>query len=63
MAKKQAGEVLVVASKVKGYIRAKKMMCASDVIEGLSGKIRTLLDEAMARTKANKRSTLRPHDL
>jgi len=65
MAKKKAAskDVLVVASKVKGYIRSKKMMCSSDAIGALSDKIHCILDCAMARTKANKRSTVKPQDL
>ena len=64
MAKKAAKkDVLVVSSKVKAYIRSKKMMCSSDAIGALSDKIHCILDAAMARTKANKRSTVKPQDL
>ena len=66
MAKKKAAkkkDVLVVASKVKAYIRGKKMMCSSDAIGALSDLIYCRLDKAMARTKANKRSTVKPQDL
>ena len=67
MAKKKKGkkgkEVLVVASKVKGYIKSKKFMSSSEVIEALSNKVYAMLDEAMARTKGNKRSTVRARDL
>ena len=60
---KKGKEVLVVASKVKAYIKSKKFMSSSDVIDGLSAKVYALLDEAMARTKSNKRSTVRARDL
>lgn len=63
MAKKSKKEVLVVASKVKGYIRSKKMMCSADAIAALSDKIYCILDAGIARTKANKRSTVKPQDL
>ncbi|MHC4599215.1 MAG: hypothetical protein ACYS47_09440 [Planctomycetota bacterium] len=67
MAKKKKGkkgkEVLVVASKVKGYIKSKKFMSSAEIIEALSGKVYALLDDAMARTKGNKRSTVRARDL
>jgi hypothetical protein len=63
MAKKEAREVLVVGSKVKNHVKAKKLHSSSDVIEVLDAKVRALLDAAMERTKANKRSTVRPHDL
>ena len=64
-AKKKAKkrEVLVVGSKVKAYIKSKKLMCSGDLIEGLSNNVYALLDEAMVRTKNNKRSTVRPHDV
>ena len=66
MAKKKKAakkEVLVVASKVKAYIKSKKMMTSSDAIGTLSDNVRDILDAAMKRTKANRRSTVKPHDL
>jgi hypothetical protein len=61
MAKKR--ESLVVASKVKAYIRSKKMMSSSDSLEAISNKVYCMLDAATERTKANRRSTVRAHDL
>jgi len=56
-------ESLVVASKVRAYIKGKKMMTASDAIATINDKIYELLDAAAVRTKANRRSTLKPQDL
>ena len=56
-------EVLVIASKVKAYIKSKNMMTSSDTITTLSDKVCAILDEAAARAKANKRSTVKPQDL
>jgi len=56
-------EVMVVASKVKAYIKNKNMMTSSDAITTLSDKVCAILDEAAARAKANKRSTVKPQDL
>ena len=56
-------EVLVVASKVKAYIKSKKMMTSSDAIGALSDKVYAMLDDAVVRTKANRRSTVKPQDL
>jgi len=56
-------EVLVVASKVKAYIKSKKMMTSSDAIAALSDKVYAMLDDAVARTKANRRSTVKAQDL
>ncbi len=56
-------ESLVVASKVKAYIKSKKMMTSSDALGALNDKIYGMLDAAAARTKANRRSTVKPQDL
>lgn len=61
MAKKK--ESLVVASKVKAYVKSKKMMTSSDALVALSDKIYGILDCAIVRTKANRRSTVKPQDL
>ena len=55
-------EVLVVASKVKAYIKSKQLMTSSDAITVLSDKVCAILDAA-ARAKANRRSTVKPQDL
>jgi len=57
------GEMLVVSSKVKAYIKEKGLMTSGDALEALNCKIHGLLDAAMERTKANKRSTVKPQDL
>ena len=62
-AKVGKGEVLVVASKVKAYIKGKGMMTSSDAIGALSDKVYAMLDAALTRTKANRRSTVKPQDL
>lgn len=54
---------LIVASKVKAYIKSKKMMTSSDALEAISEKVYCLLDSAVARTQANRRSTIKPQDL
>ncbi len=61
MAKKK--ESLIVASKVKAYIKSKKMMTSSDALGSLSDKVYCILDSAIVRTKANRRSTVKPQDL
>jgi hypothetical protein len=68
MAKKQAAakkqrESLVVASKVKAYIKGKKMMTSADALGALSDAVYCMLDTAVERTKANRRSTVKPQDL
>ena len=56
-------ESLVVASKIKAYIKSKKMMTSADALGALSDKVYCMLDAAIARTQANRRSTVKPHDL
>jgi len=68
MAKKKAAkaskkEALVVASKVKAYIKSKGNMTASETLGALNDKVYCMLDEAVARTAANRRSTVKPQDL
>jgi hypothetical protein len=71
MAKKKAAkkaaksgkkDVLVVASKVKAYIRGKGCMCSADAVQAISDCVYCCLDHAIERTKANRRSTVRPQD-
>ncbi len=62
-AKKAAKEVLVVGSKVKATIKASDGKTAGDVIEAVNAKVHCLLDAAVARAKANKRTTVRAADL
>lgn len=57
------GEILVVASKVRMYLKGKDAKMSSDLIAALNKKVMLLLDEAAARTRANKRSTVKPQDV
>ncbi|MBL7185527.1 MAG: hypothetical protein ISS70_04320 [Phycisphaerae bacterium] len=61
--KKESKESLVVASKVKAYIKSKKMMTSSDALEAISDNVYSVLDAAMTRTKANRRSTVKAQDV
>ena len=61
MAKKR--DSLVVASKIKAYIKSKKMMTSKDALEAISERVYCMLDCASNRTKANRRSTLKAQDL
>jgi hypothetical protein len=69
MAKKKAtgkpakGESLIVASKVRGYIKGKGCMTASESLGAIDCAVRCLLDAAIDRTKANRRSTVKAQDL
>jgi len=57
------GEMLVVGSKVKAYIKAKGCHTSGDAIGALSAKVEAILDAGVERCKGNKRSTVKPQDL
>ncbi len=57
------GEVLVVASKLKNYIRTKSgMNTSSAVMSALSAKVRELCDQAIERAKSEGRKTVMDRD-
>ena len=60
MAKKK--EILLVGTKVKAYIKSKKMMSSSDLLVALNDEVYRLIDNAIARCKANKRATVSAKD-
>ena len=56
-------EVLVVASKLKNYIKDKSgMKTSGNVLEVLSDRIRTLCDEAVASAERDGRKTVLDRD-
>lgn len=57
-------DILVVVSKVKGYIREKSGMNTSDrVMEVLSDAIRRMADDAIRRAEQNERKTVLDRDV
>jgi hypothetical protein len=61
--KSNPGEVLIVVSKLKGYIAGKGMRTGGDLAEALSEKVKELIDQAIVRTKAHKQQTVTSKDL
>jgi len=61
MAKKK--ESLVVASKVRAYVKSKKMLTSSESLAAINDVVYSALDAAIARAKANRRSTVKAQDL
>ncbi len=56
-------EVLVVASKLKDYIRKKSgMNTSASVLEALSNKLRSLCDQAIENAKTEGRKTVMDRD-
>jgi len=62
-AKCGATEMLVVGSKVRAHIRAKKAMMSGELLAALNCKVGCILDAAICRAQANKRTTVKPQDL
>ncbi len=56
-------ESLVIGSKVKAVIKEKGLMCSGELPSAVSEKVKEILIAACERAAANKRSTVRPHDL
>lgn len=56
-------EIVVVGSKVKEVIREAGLRSHRELVQAVSDRVHALLQEAIARAKANGRSTVRPHDL
>ncbi|MAI77592.1 MAG: hypothetical protein ACJZ7Z_04460 [Myxococcota bacterium] len=57
-------EVIVVASKVKSYIKNQgEMKTSANVLQTLSDRIRTLCDEAMENARSDGRKTVLDRDI
>jgi hypothetical protein len=57
-------EVLVVASRLKAYVRARSGFNTSDnVLDALSDRLRALADEAIRRARAAGRQTVMDRDV
>lgn len=56
-------DALVVASKVKEFIKGKGCQTSAEVIDALSKKIEADLSKAVERTKANGRVTVKAADI
>ncbi len=55
--------MVVVQSKVKDFIKSKEGQSSGDLVDALNKKVMGLLADAVARAKANGRTTVRPQDL
>lgn len=61
--KTEGKEVLVVASKLKAYIRETSgMNVAANVLDRVSDQIRTMCDQAITHAKADGRKTVMDRD-
>ena len=56
-------EILVVASKLKNYIRsAAGMNTSANVMDAISDKVRVLCDQAIENARNDKRKTVKDRD-
>lgn len=56
-------ERLIVASKIKEYIRSKGCQTSADAVDAVNAAVHKMLDGAVKRAQSNKRATVRPYDL
>jgi hypothetical protein len=56
-------EMLVVKSKVRDYAKKKKMSFGGDAAAALSKEVACMIDRAIERAKANRRSTVKGRDI
>ena len=56
-------EILIVASKLKAYVREKSgMNTSANVLDALSDKVRNLCDDAIAKARQDGRKTVLDRD-
>lgn len=56
-------EMLVVSSKVREYLKGQECLTSGELLEALNEKVHCILDDAVCRAKANKRSTVKSQDV
>ena len=54
---------LINVSRLRDYIKQKKCEITDETIEAIERKLHEMIDNAIYRTKSNKRITIRPYDL
>lgn len=55
--------IMVVASKVRSYLKEKGVKMSGELPAAVNKKMMAMLDEAAARCRGNKRSTVKPQDI
>jgi histone H3/H4 len=54
---------LINVSRLRDYIKQKKCEITDETIDAIERKLHEMIDNAIYRTKSNKRVTIRPYDL
>jgi histone H3/H4 len=60
---KSSKEMLIVASKVREFIKSKGGLTSSELLPALNEKVYCVLESAVERAKGNKRSTVKAQDV
>ncbi|MFQ5963123.1 MAG: hypothetical protein ACE5KZ_02445 [Candidatus Scalinduaceae bacterium] len=63
MAKKKEREILVVASKIKEYIKSNNCNTSGEFIGELSNSVYDTIDKAINRAQGNNRKTIQAKDV
>ncbi len=58
-----ADDILVVASKVRAYLKSKGVKMSGELIGQLNVRMKMVLDDAAKRAQSNKRATVKPQDV
>lgn len=56
-------DMMLVGSKVKAYIKSKDGKTSGELLEALNKSVSMMLDRAIERAKANKRTTVKAQDI
>ena len=56
-------DILVVQSKVKGVAKKNKMRFSADAVSALSDCVKSCIEKAAKRAKANRRMTIKAQDI
>jgi len=59
----KVNKMYVVKSKVREYVKKKKMSFGGDAADALSKEVQRVVDRAIERAKANRRSTIKGRDV
>ena len=61
--KSASRDVLCVGSKVKAYVKSQGGKSSGELVGAVSDAVYGILDQAISRSQANKRATVKPTDL
>lgn len=63
MSSPSENQSFVVGSRVRAYVSQQDLKLSDETLEAINRHVHAMIDRAIERTRANKRLTIRPHDL